>query len=308
MGEQPLVSVGIPAYNRSAGLIDTLEHITAQTYANVEIIISDNASPDPKVAQVVREYISRDERIQYYRQDENKGAPFNFLFVLEKSHGQYFMWAADDDLWEDFYIEELVSFLEDPSMQEFVAANFEAQYIGEDNSLFEYFPEGTPFYNYQSTATFDRLMHMLKFNYGNIIYSLYRRDVLERDGLIFAQNEIPFLLQVSQIGNWKVLPKVGFYKRTILPTYIQARWEMEGGWLNKTLRDNSTRKPHRFIFRLLELIPYHQIVLRDIKKALDGLDVNVWRKIKLKMLAQYLIGKHLLQLSWGFKRKHNDRA
>ncbi|MBU4370171.1 glycosyltransferase [Patescibacteria group bacterium] len=43
---QQLVSVGIPTYNRPESLRRTLECITSQTYKNLEIIISDNCSPN----------------------------------------------------------------------------------------------------------------------------------------------------------------------------------------------------------------------------------------------------------------------
>jgi glycosyltransferase involved in cell wall biosynthesis len=105
MSEQPLVSIGIPTYNRAAGLRRVLGCMTTQTYQNLEIIISDNASPDLAVEEVVCEFTGRDKRIQYYKQEANKGTEFNFKFVLQKAQGNYFMWAADDDEWESNFIE-----------------------------------------------------------------------------------------------------------------------------------------------------------------------------------------------------------
>lgn len=55
--------------------------------------------------------------------------------------------------------------------------------------------------------------------------------------MIFVENEIPFMLQVIQYGNWRIIPEVGFYKRTNDIIYNQAKWEICGGWLKKT--DNS---------------------------------------------------------------------
>jgi glycosyltransferase involved in cell wall biosynthesis len=95
--QKPLISIGIPTYNRPESLRRTLECITGQTYGNLEIIISDNGSPGDDTEKVVREFMQTDPRIQYYRQTENRGATFNFQFVLEKATGEYFMWAADDD-------------------------------------------------------------------------------------------------------------------------------------------------------------------------------------------------------------------
>jgi len=106
-----LVTVGIPTYNRPDGLRRTLECITGQTYQNIEIIVSDNCSPTSDTKFVVQEFMAKDSRIQYYRQEVNRGAPFNFKFVLEKANGEYFMWAADDDLWEPAFVERLVSCL-----------------------------------------------------------------------------------------------------------------------------------------------------------------------------------------------------
>jgi glycosyltransferase involved in cell wall biosynthesis len=109
---QPLVSVGVPTYNRPKGLSRTLSCITGQTYRNLEIILSDNASPGDEIEQVVREFTATDSRIHYYRQPQNVGSFLNFKFVLKHATGKYFMWAADDDEWDPRFVEVCVSLLE----------------------------------------------------------------------------------------------------------------------------------------------------------------------------------------------------
>lgn len=108
MSENYLVSVGIPAYDRPEGLRRTLECITGQTHKNLEIIISNDCSPDPETQVVALEFAEKDSRIQYFCQQENKGRFFNFGFVLEKATGEYFMWAADDDEWNPRFVEVCV--------------------------------------------------------------------------------------------------------------------------------------------------------------------------------------------------------
>ena len=108
----PLVSVGIPTYNRPDGLRRTLECITGQTYQNLEIIVSDNCSPGSETDDIVREFVSKDSRIQYYRQEINQGPTNNLKFVLEKATGEYFMWAADDDEWESRFVDRLLDFMQ----------------------------------------------------------------------------------------------------------------------------------------------------------------------------------------------------
>lgn len=101
---QPLVSVGIPTYNRPEGLRRTLECITGQTYKNLEIIVSDNWSPTSETDLVANEFVARDPRVSYFKQTRNSGASENFRFVLRRARGKYFMWAADDDEWDRDFI------------------------------------------------------------------------------------------------------------------------------------------------------------------------------------------------------------
>ena len=101
MENSPLVSVGIPTYNRPKSLIRTLNSILHQTYKNLEIIISDNCSTNADVEKIVMKLCSKDSRIKYFRQKKNMEAAYNFNFVKNNSNGKYFMWLADDD-WLDY--------------------------------------------------------------------------------------------------------------------------------------------------------------------------------------------------------------
>jgi glycosyltransferase involved in cell wall biosynthesis len=96
----PLVSVGIPTYNRAAGLRAALARVLSQSHRNLEVIISDNGSPNGETEALANELMRDDPRIRFYRQPENRGAAFNFAFVEQAASGDYFMWAADDDRWE----------------------------------------------------------------------------------------------------------------------------------------------------------------------------------------------------------------
>lgn len=112
---QPLVSVGIPTYNRPQGLRRTLECVTAQTHRALDIIVSDNASPDPATEAVVREFMARDRRIRYFRQPGNIGGNANFRFVYEQAQAEFWAWAADDDEWDPEFVEECLRNLLDPA-------------------------------------------------------------------------------------------------------------------------------------------------------------------------------------------------
>lgn len=109
--EQPLVSIGIPCYNRPESLRRTLESITSQSYTNLEIIVSDNCSPlEEEIAQVMYTF-SGDLRIHYVRHNKNHGPAFNFEFVLDQANGMFFMWCGDDDFLSVDYIKTSIKFL-----------------------------------------------------------------------------------------------------------------------------------------------------------------------------------------------------
>ncbi|WP_159784585.1 glycosyltransferase [Sodalinema gerasimenkoae] len=97
---KPLVSIGVPTFNRPDGLRRTLSHIFNQTYSNLEVIVSDNNSPGGNIDTIIRDFAISGKKIRYFRQKKNQGAVFNFEFVFKQATGQYFMWAADDDYFE----------------------------------------------------------------------------------------------------------------------------------------------------------------------------------------------------------------
>jgi glycosyltransferase involved in cell wall biosynthesis len=107
----PLVTVGIPTYNRPEGLRKTLEAICGQSYTNLEILVADNCSPDPEVALVLEEFSMADPRVRFYKQDSNIGAVLNFFSLVDAAKGDFFMWAADDDWWHTDFIRVCVDLL-----------------------------------------------------------------------------------------------------------------------------------------------------------------------------------------------------
>jgi glycosyltransferase involved in cell wall biosynthesis len=112
--ELPLVSVGFPVYNGGSRFRKALDALIAQTYPNIEIIISDNCSTDG-TGVVAESYCKRHSHIRYYRNTSNIGAPLNFQRTLDLARGEYFMWAADDDLWEPTFVAKIMEgLLADP--------------------------------------------------------------------------------------------------------------------------------------------------------------------------------------------------
>lgn len=111
-----LVSVGLPVYNGEAFVGKAIESILNQTHGHLELIISDNASTDG-TERICRAYADRDDRIRYIRHPSNKGAAFNFNFVLDAARGDFVKWMAHDDVCRPRFIEAcLTEMLRDPEV------------------------------------------------------------------------------------------------------------------------------------------------------------------------------------------------
>jgi glycosyltransferase involved in cell wall biosynthesis len=100
---RPLVSIGIPTYNRADGYLrEALQSALRQAYDPLEIIVSDNGSTDG-----TEQYVTNinDPRIRYFRQQEALSPNDNFNFCLNKAQGVYFLLLHDDDIIDDDFIE-----------------------------------------------------------------------------------------------------------------------------------------------------------------------------------------------------------
>lgn len=187
--EAPLVSVGIPTYNRPDGLRRSLECIVGQTYSNLEIIVSDNASTNPRVAIVAAEFQARDSRIRYVRQPANFGPTENFRFVLREATGDYFMWAADDDSWEPEFIARLAALLKDDPATGVAFCNFDAR--DACGRRVDTYPDFLPLLrSYSAKPVVQRLTAYISqeesLGKANLLYGLYRRSILVSVGGIRA--------------------------------------------------------------------------------------------------------------------------
>jgi glycosyltransferase involved in cell wall biosynthesis len=107
----PRLSVGLPVYNGEKYLGESIESLLGQSYKDFELIISDNASTD-STADICNHYANQDSRIRYIRQPRNIGLSPNHNFVVDQSRGEFFKWAAADDLYGRDLLQSCVNALD----------------------------------------------------------------------------------------------------------------------------------------------------------------------------------------------------
>jgi glycosyltransferase involved in cell wall biosynthesis len=181
MSDQPLVTVGIPTYNRPAGLRATLDCITNQTYRNLQIIVADNCSEDENVRRIGEEFAKNDSRITYYRHDRNTGA-YNFQFILGKAEGEYFMWAADDDGRTLTIVEDLISVIKNRSA---AFSNYAVRY--EQSGKVDHISIES---SLAGNNKFEQAKSFLQRRIPSLIYGLYRT------------NDIKWFVETGELFDW----------------------------------------------------------------------------------------------------------
>ena len=87
-GPVPRVTIGMPVYNGACHVAQAIDSLLSQTFGDFELIIADNASTD-RTGDICREYQARDPRVRYIRHATNRGAVFNWNFVVAEARGQY---------------------------------------------------------------------------------------------------------------------------------------------------------------------------------------------------------------------------
>ncbi|MCR6663417.1 MAG: glycosyltransferase family 2 protein [Luteimonas sp.] len=94
----PLISIVLPVYQTpERWLRRCLDSVQAQLYANWELCVSDDASADPRVMEVVREYAAEDPRIRFVRRDVNGHISESSNSALSLATGEYVSFLDHDD-------------------------------------------------------------------------------------------------------------------------------------------------------------------------------------------------------------------
>jgi glycosyltransferase involved in cell wall biosynthesis len=112
MAASPRVVALVPAWNAAGFIRGTLEALAAQTYGNLEILVSVDLSSDG-TADVCEELGRTDPRVRVIRQRTRQGFVGNTRALLDAAEGDYFFWAWHDDVVLPDYVSRLAPVLAD---------------------------------------------------------------------------------------------------------------------------------------------------------------------------------------------------
>lgn len=209
----PAVSIGLPVFNGEAYIEAALGSLLAQTFGDFELIISDNASTD-RTQQICKDYSSRDPRIVYHRNSENLGVVANEKRVVTLAQGEFFRFAACDDLCASTHLASCFQMLS--QNPEAVLVYPRTQLIDENAKPIEDYEEGL---DLQEPTPHLRLSHLFRqINMCNASFGLFRLAPFRKLDAIqnFPSYDVVYLANFSLYGKFIEIPDRLFFRRVYL--------------------------------------------------------------------------------------------
>ena len=206
----PLVSIGVPIYNEERFLAEALSALAEQSYRNLEIIISDNASTDQS-EKIGRDAARRDSRIEYMRQTSNVGSAANFELVRARAKGRYFMWAAGHDIWSPQLVEKAVQLMEsEPSV---VLTSASVVWIDAEGATLDIRSDHTDSRGMDAIQRFNTVL----WGSMNPILGVIRVDALDATDvdLRMVGSDLVLLGQLALIGPFALVDDATFSRRVV---------------------------------------------------------------------------------------------
>jgi len=284
---KPRVSIGMPVYNGEQFLQEALDSILAQTFADFELIISDNASMDG-TQEICRAYAAKDQRVRYFRNQTNLGASRNFNRVFELSSGEYFKWAAHDDICASDFLLKCIEVLDqDVSV---VLCYPRAKQIDEHGKFMR---DYTIKLDTSSPRPHERFRDLILIRHWCFqVFGVIRTDVLRMTPPIgnYAASDRVLLARLGLLGRFYEVPEYLFYRRrhpgqlTALP--VRYRY-LHTTWYDPTKKGRIVLPEWRILFEYL--ISISQAPLSWSERAYCYLHVGRWLRQNRNSLVRDLV-------------------
>ncbi len=210
MASTPVLTVGLPVFNGAKYLEVAVESILCQSFRDLELIISDNASTDETEA-IGRALAARDPRVSYRRNVENVGLAANFNLLVPLARGRLFKWATSDDFLRPGYLEQCVAAIDaDPSI---ILAYPMTDFVDADGAPLDLVDPG---WHLVADDPAERLeFAILAVGFVNAVLGVIRTDGLRRTRLFprYGGGDFRLMAELSLLGRFVEVPERLYVRR-----------------------------------------------------------------------------------------------
>ena len=109
------VSIIMATFNSEKFITESIEGILRQTYADWELLITDDCSND-KTWDILETFQTKDERIKLYRLNVNSGPGVARNNSISNAEGRYIAFCDSDDIWFPQKLEKQLDFMKERNL------------------------------------------------------------------------------------------------------------------------------------------------------------------------------------------------
>jgi glycosyltransferase involved in cell wall biosynthesis len=262
----PQVSVGMPVYNSARWIQQSVESILTQSFGDIELIISDNASTDDTF-EICEDYARQDARIRLYRNPENVGANRNYLAVLRHARAPLFKWASSNDICAPTFIEKCKAMLE--CDRDAVLAFSKTVLFENDLADAKPYDRDVVLLSSVASERLTQLYHELGLN--NVFNAVIRRQALLDAAPLgsFQRADIALIAELALMGKFLLVPEQLFFRRMSAEAATKLKSAREGDLhIEPRIRHPMKWQNWLFYSALLRMTVRHRPITADSMRAL----------------------------------------
>lgn len=202
----------MPVYNGAKFVEESIRSVLAQTYDDFVFFIADNGSTD-RSGDICQDYAAQDNRIVYWRNDENIGAAANYNALFGRAETPYFRWSNADDLLDPRLHELCLKALEgDPGA---VLAAGTTTFIDANGKALERYDDNLEILGRSASQRLKVFFENVGLT--NVIYGLMRSDAMAKtdlmgDGTVPAADKI-MMGELVLYGRFLKVDEALFFRR-----------------------------------------------------------------------------------------------
>lgn len=280
MNKEPLVSICVITYNSSKFVLETLESAKGQSYRNIELIVSDDASTDNTV-EICKNWIEENKscfvNVRVIATNHNSGTSANCNRVIQNAAGEWIKCIAGDDVLLEDCVAKCVQFVSNnPSVKWLVGKSLKYVDTIDDDHL-----------NINDAVYSKKRLSALRGSLEEQRKAIVNFNFIEAPNL-FVKSEIihevgGYNEKYKLIEDWPLNLKLiyGGYKCFFLDDYIVGYRQSSSSVFNvKSKLFNIGYKESLYLFEKGELFKFHNLKYR-INKTLQYYLCVMYQKLGL---------------------------
>ena len=298
----PLLTVGLPTYNRSKVVGESISQILNQSFRDFELIIFNDGSTDNTISEISK---FNDNRIIFIN-SINLGPPHPLNHIIKEAKGQYIIILHDHDFFDQYLLEDSINFLESNPQIGFVLQG--SAWINEDGvSGYKEMLLDHPLLNNGKKNAIQILQNKKNFDSFFHACCMIRKSTFQEAGYYFdikfnLYSDVDLWFRLLNITDFGYLNKVYFKFRTRESkhflenkdlTILQWLFEIQQNSINRIFnKEQELRISYSNLLikkRNNHLLKYLIIALNKDNNDLINNTINILKKDNNKLYVKILI-------------------